>query len=210
MNENPQASGNIVWHAAAVTRSSREEMGGHRSVILWFTGLSGAGKSTLAHAVEERLHALGCRTFVLDGDNVRHGLCADLGFSTADRAENIRRIGEMSKLFIEAGVITLTAFISPFRSDRKRVRALVGTGDFLEIYCRCSIEVCEQRDVKGLYKRAREGEVKEFTGVSAPYEEPEQPELVVETGSDSLEACTEQVLEFLRERGVIRPLTGGL
>lgn len=210
MSDPPKAANNIVWHHATVTRSRRAEMSGHRSVILWFTGLSGAGKSTLAHLVEERLHKLGCRTFVLDGDNVRHGLCADLGFSAADRAENIRRIGEMSKLFIEAGVITLTAFISPFRSDRERVRALVETGDFLEIYCRCPIEVCEQRDVKGLYRRARAGEVQEFTGISAPYEEPEQPELVVETGRSSLEDCTEQVLAFLRERGIIQPLPGGL
>lgn len=201
---------NIVWHAATVTRSRRAEMSGHRSVILWFTGLSGAGKSTLAHAIEERLHRLGCRTFVLDGDNVRHGLCADLGFSAANRAENIRRIGEMSKLFIEAGVITLTAFISPFRSDRERVRALVEPGDFVEIYCRCPIQVCEQRDVKGLYKRARAGEIQEFTGITSPYEEPEQPDLVVETGRYSLEDCTDQLLTFLHERGIVHPLGSGL
>ena len=204
MNDLPRPSGNIVWHRATVTRARRAQMSGHGSVILWFTGLSGAGKSTLAHAVEERLHQLGCRTFVLDGDNVRHGLCADLGFSAADRTENIRRIGEVSKLFIEAGVITLTAFISPFRNDRKRVRALVAPGDFIEIYCRCALDVCEQRDVKGLYKRARAGEVLEFTGISAPYEEPENPELVVETDRYSLEECTAKVLELLRVRGIVR------
>lgn len=204
MNDLPRPSGNIVWHRATVTRARRAQMSGHGSVILWFTGLSGAGKSTLAHAVEERLHQLGCRTFVLDGDNVRHGLCADLGFSAADRTENIRRIGEVSKLFIEAGVITLTAFISPFRNDRKRVRALVAPGDFIEIYCRCALDVCEQRDVKGLYKRARAGEVLEFTGISAPYEEPENPELVVETDQYSVEECTAKVVELLRVRGIVR------
>lgn len=204
MSDLPKAAGNIVWHHATVTRSRREKMNGHGSVILWFTGFSGAGKSTLAHTVEEHLHGLGCRTFVLDGDNVRHGLCADLGFSVADRVENIRRIGEVSKLFVEAGIISLTAFISPFQSDRKRVRSLVPHGDFLEIYCRCSLEVCEQRDVKGLYKRARAGEILEFTGISSPYEEPENPELVVETDRFSLEACTAQVLAFLRLRGIVR------
>lgn len=194
---------NVVWHHATVTRARREAMNGHRSVILWFTGLSGAGKSTLAHAVEDKLHRLGCRTFVLDGDNVRHGLCSDLGFSLADRAENIRRVGEMAKLFVEAGVIALTAFISPLRADRERARLLVPHGDFLEIYCRCPIEVCEARDVKGLYRRARAAEIADFTGISSPYEEPINPELVVETGTQPLEACVEQVLTLLQERGVI-------
>lgn len=198
-----QKSSNVVWHHATVTRIRREELNGHHSVILWFTGLSGAGKSTLAHAVEEQLHQRGCRTFVFDGDNVRHGLCSDLGFSAEDREENIRRVGEMAKLFLEAGVISLTAFISPFRSDRERVRSLVPHGDFLEIYCRCPVEVCEARDVKGLYKRARAGEIKEFTGISSPYEEPEVPELVVDTGSLTLEESVDQVLELLEERGVI-------
>lgn len=204
MSDLPKAAGNIVWHHATVTRSRRAEMSGHGSVILWFTGFSGAGKSSLAHAVEEQLHLLGCRTFVLDGDNVRHGLCMDLGFSDTERVENIRRIGEVAKLFIEAGVIALTAFISPFRSDRKRVRSLVPHGEFLEIYCRCLLEVCEQRDVKGLYKRARAGEILGFTGISSPYEEPENPELVVETDRYSLEECTAQVLAFLRARGIVR------
>jgi len=198
-----EKSSNVVWHHATVTRKRREELNRHHSVILWFTGLSGAGKSTLAHAVEERLYQLGCRTFVFDGDNVRHGLCSDLGFSAKDRVENIRRVGEMAKLFLEAGVISLTAFISPFRSDRSRVRSLVPHGDFLEIYCRCSLEVCEQRDVKGLYKRARAGEIKDFTGISSPYEEPDDPELVVDTGAAPLSACVEQVIGLLLERGII-------
>lgn len=202
MNEQKKSS-NVVWHQATVTRKRREAANGHRSVILWFTGLSGAGKSTLAHAVEERLHQLGARTFVFDGDNVRHGLCSDLGFSDADRQENIRRIGEMSRLIIEAGVIALTAFISPFRADRDRVRVLADNGDFIEIYCRASVDECESRDVKGLYARARSGEIKAFTGISSPYEEPLNPELIVDTGSLSLDKCVEQVLAYLKEVGVI-------
>lgn len=194
---------NIRWHQALVNRQDRAKQNGHNSAILWFTGLSGAGKSTLAHAVEGRLHELGCRTFVFDGDNVRHGLCADLGFSSEHRAENIRRIGEMSKLFIEAGTIALTAFISPFRADRAKVRALVDEGDFLEIYCHCALEICEQRDVKGLYAKARQGQIKDFTGISSPYETPEEPELALDTGSLPLEECVEKVLELLKVRGVI-------
>lgn len=196
-------SSRVVWHHATVTRERREAMNGHRSVVLWFTGLSGAGKSSLAHAVEEELHQMGCRTFVFDGDNVRHGLCADLGFSALDRVENIRRAGEMAKLFIEAGVIALTAFISPFRSDRGRVRALVPHGDFLEIYCDCPLEVCERRDVKGLYQRARAGEIKDFTGISSPYEEPSNPELIVDTYHLSMEESVAKVMDLLRERGII-------
>jgi len=196
-------SSNVVWHHATVTRKRREELNGHGSVMLWFTGLSGAGKSTLAHAVEEHLYQEGCRTFTFDGDNVRHGLCSDLGFSPEDRVENIRRIGEMAKLFLEAGVVALTAFISPFRSDRAKVRSLVPHGEFFEIYCRCSLDVCESRDVKGLYKRARAGEIKNFTGISSPYEEPEDPELVIDTGTLSLDECVAKVVGLLRERGVI-------
>jgi adenylylsulfate kinase len=198
------SSSNTVWHHATVTRPRREVLHGHRSAVLWFTGLSGAGKSTLAHAVEESLHQQGCHTFVLDGDNVRHGLCSDLGFSLEDRSENIRRIGEATKLFAEAGVIVMTAFISPLSADRGMARGLFPHGDFLEIYCEASLEVCEQRDVKGLYQRARAGEVKEFTGISSPYEVPQNPELVVNTGELPLEACVEEVLAFLRQRGVLR------
>jgi len=196
-------SPNTVWHHATITRVRRQQQNGHKSAILWFTGLSGAGKSTLAHAVEEALHQQGCRTFVFDGDNVRHGLCSDLSFSEEARKENIRRVGEMSKLFLEAGVIALTAFISPYRSDRQKVRELVGPADFVEIYCRCSLEVCERRDVKGLYKRARHGEIKEFTGISSPYEEPVNPELIIDTGEASLETCVAQVIDYLGRNGYL-------
>lgn len=200
---NSAKNNNIQWHHATVTRPRREKMNEHRSVCLWFTGLSGAGKSTLAHAVEENLHSRGCRTYVFDGDNVRHGLCSDLGFSKEDRAENIRRIGEMAKLFVDAGVIAMTAFISPFRADRQRVRALLGDGDFIEIYCKCPIEICEQRDVKGHYRRARAGEIKEFTGISSPYEEPEKAELVIDTGTVPLDDCIEMIVCLLTERGIV-------
>ena len=200
-------SSNTTWHNATVTRERRESQNGHRSAILWFTGLSGSGKSTLAHTVEESLHQMGCRTFVFDGDNVRHGLCSDLGFTDQDRVENIRRIGEMSKLFVEAGVIAMTAFISPFRHDRERVRSMVPHGDFLEIYCKCPIEVCERRDVKGLYKRARAGEIANFTGISSPYEPPVDPELeVVTDGSIPVERLAEQVIATLQARGILKPL----
>lgn len=198
MNINP----NIKWHNAAVNRDLRQIQSGHQSVILWFTGLSGSGKSTLAHAVEKALFDLACRTFVFDGDNVRHGLCADLGFSTQDRQENIRRIGEMSKLFIEAGVIALTAFISPFKADRDRVRSLVAAGDFIEIYCRAPLEVCEQRDIKGLYAKARKGEISEFTGISSPYEVPGNPELVIDTGALPLHECVAQVMQYLVKHNI--------
>lgn len=199
MNTNP----NVVWHHATVTRARREKQNNHRGVIIWFTGLSGAGKSTLAHAVEERLHQMHCRTFVLDGDNVRQGLCSDLGFSDQNRMENIRRVGEVAKLFMEAGVIVLTAFISPFRADRERVREMVEDGDFIEIYCDCAIAVCESRDVKGLYKKARAGQILEFTGVTSPYETPVNSELTVNTGEIDLESCVQSVLEELSLRGVI-------
>lgn len=196
-----KTSPNAVWHLASVTRARRESQNTHKACVLWFTGLSGAGKSTLAHAIEERLHQMQCRTFVFDGDNVRHGLCGDLDFSDKDRVENIRRVGEMSKLFIEAGVIALTAFISPFKEDRRRVRALVGKTDFVEVYCKADLAVCEQRDVKGMYKRARTGEIKDFTGISSPYEEPVQADIVVDTGNDSLDGCIETVLLYLHSSG---------
>lgn len=199
---------NVVWHHSAVTRRDRERQNNHKSVILWFTGLSNSGKSTIAHAVEEKLFQLGCRTFVLDGDNVRHGLCYDLGFSWKDRVENIRRIGESAKLFLEAGVIALTAFISPFKSERERVRKEFAEGDFIEIFCNCSLEICEQRDVKGHYRRARIGEIKEFTGISSPYEEPLNPELVLDTASTSVEENVEVVAKFLRNRDIIRDQQG--
>jgi adenylylsulfate kinase len=196
-------STNVVWHHATVTRARREAQNGHRGSIIWFTGLSGSGKSTLAHAVEEALYQRGCHTFVLDGDNVRHGLCGDLGFSPAARVENIRRIGEVAKLFMEAGVIVLTAFISPFRADRERVRGMVDHGDFVEIFCNSPIEVCESRDVKGLYNKARAGQISEFTGISSPYEIPENPELTVNTGAEELNICVQQVIDMLMQRSIV-------
>ena len=197
------ASTNIVWHDASVTRADRARQRGHRSAILWFTGLSGSGKSTLANAVNAALFQQGLATYVLDGDNVRHGLCNDLGFSDADREENIRRIGEVAKLFLDAGVIVLTAFVSPFQADRDRARSLVAPGDFLEIHCAASLAVCEGRDPKGLYAKARAGVIKDFTGISSPYEAPQAPELAMQTGEQSLEACVEQVLSKLRAQGVV-------
>ena len=197
------ASSNVVWHQATVTRARREAQNGHRGAIIWFTGLSGSGKSTLAHAVEEALHQKGCRTFVMDGDNVRHGLCGDLGFSDVDRIENIRRVGEMSKLFMEAGIIVLTAFISPYRADRDRVRTMCAQGDFVEIYCDTALEVCEGRDVKGLYKKARAGLIPDFTGVSAPYEAPIDSELVVNTGEEEISESVFDVMNFLVRKSVI-------
>ncbi|WP_424945995.1 adenylyl-sulfate kinase [Candidatus Spongiihabitans sp.] len=199
-------SSNTVWHRATVTRRRRERQNGHRGVILWFTGLSGSGKSTLAHALEEELHQRGCRTFVCDGDNVRHGLCGDLGFSDEDRAENVRRIGQMAKLFVEGGVIALTAFISPFRVDRQRVRMMVDNSkDFIEVFCDCPLEICEQRDVKGLYQRARRGEIPDFTGISSPYETPQNADLIVKTSEYTVEQCVQKVLALLEERGVVAP-----
>ena len=192
-----------VWHAPTVLRSDREKLNGHKSAILWFTGLSGAGKSTLAHAVEEELHDRGVRTYVLDGDNVRRGLCKDLGFTDADRTENIRRIGEVGKLMMEAGLIVMTAFISPFRNDRQIVRELVGPGEFIEIYCDAPLEVCEGRDVKGLYKKARAGQIPEFTGISSPYEAPDRPEILLQTSVRSIEDCVAQMVDYLLDVKVI-------
>lgn len=199
-----QQSSNTVWHHATISRSDRERQHGHKSVILWFTGLSGSGKSTLAHVVEDQLYKMGISTFVLDGDNVRHGLCSDLGFSDDDRIENIRRIGELAKLMSESGIIVLTAFISPFKKDRSSARKLVPHGDFLEIYCKCPIETCETRDVKGLYKKARAGEIPFFTGIGSAYEEPEKPELVVNTKEQTLEESANSVIQLLRQRLVVK------
>ena len=202
-SEKETKSSDTVWHHATVSRQRRERLNAHRGAVVWFTGLSGSGKSTLAHEVEEQLHRLDARTFVFDGDNVRHGLCSDLGFSLEDRSENIRRIGEMAKLFVEAGVIALTAFISPLRSDRERLRQRIGESDFIEIYCHCPIEICESRDVKGLYRRARAGDIKDFTGISSPYEAPEQPDLLLDSGTQPLQECVERVIALLAQRGVI-------
>lgn len=194
---------NTVWHEPAIKRPQREALNGQRSCILWFTGLSGAGKSTLAHALEERLHETGKRTYVLDGDNIRKGLCGDLGFSDRDRTENIRRIGEVAKLMIDAGIIVMTAFISPFRADRMVARDLVGEGDFIEIFCDASLKVCEDRDVKGLYRKARAGEIPEFTGISSPYEEPLSPELTLSTDSSDVETCVDVIMDYLKTNGYV-------
>jgi adenylylsulfate kinase len=194
---------NVIWHHATVTRKRRNQLNKHKSLVVWFTGLSGAGKSTLAHAVEEELHQRGCCTFVLDGDNVRHGLNSNLDFSDIDRKENIRRIGEVTKLMIEAGVIILTAFISPFHEDRETVRNLIPHGEFIEIFCKASLNTCESRDVKGLYKRARAGEIKNYTGIDSPYEDPIKPELIVDTVKLNLVESVKIVLDLLRERSII-------
>ena len=198
-----QKATNIVWHQGAVTRDDRQKMNGHRGCIVWLTGLSGSGKSTIAVDLEKRLWERGVRTYILDSDNIRHGLNKNLGFSPADRTENIRRIGEVAKLFTDAGLVALTAFISPYRADRDQVRALMPAGDFVEVHVLCPVEVCEQRDVKGLYKKARAGEIKEFTGISAPYEEPLEPELAIDTSAQSVEASARQILQYLERKGVV-------
>ena len=196
-------SSNVIYHQASVTRKRRNKLNNHRSIVLWFTGLSGSGKSTLAHGLEEKLFQKGFRTFVLDGDNVRHGLNSNLDFSEKGRTENIRRISEVSKLMIESGLIVMTAFISPFNKDRDEARKLISSDDFIEIYCKASLETCEARDVKGLYKRARAGEIKNYTGIDSPYEKPENPELVIDTDQQSLEESMSNILDFLKSNGVI-------
>ena len=193
----------IIWHHSAVTRKLRNKQNNHKSVVLWFTGLSGSGKSTLAHALEEKLHQMGCRTVVLDGDNIRHGLCKDLDFSDKDRKENIRRISEVAKLFIESGVITLTAFISPFKEERDKVRRLLSDEDLIEIYVKCPISACEARDVKGMYKKAKANEIKDFTGIGSPYEAPESPGLIVDTDKETLNESVDKVLGVLINSGII-------
>jgi len=198
-----QKATNIVWHQGNVTRADREKINGHKACTVWLTGLSGSGKSTIAVDLEKRLWERGIRSYILDGDNIRHGLNKNLGFSPADRTENIRRIGEVAKLFTEAGVVALTAFISPYRADRDQVRVLMAAGDFVEVHVDCPVEVCEQRDVKGLYKKARAGEIKEFTGISAPYEAPTKPELTLNTAGQSVEASANQILAYLEKQGII-------
>jgi len=197
-------SANIIYHQASVTRNRRNKANQHQSIVIWFTGLSGSGKSTLAHVLEEKLFKENCSTYVLDGDNIRHGLNSNLDFSDNDRKENIRRIGEVSKLMLEAGVIVMTAFISPFRDDRSEVRKLIPKGDFIEIYCKASLEICEKRDVKGLYKRARAGEIKNYTGIDSPYEAPENPELIIDTDKESLEDSVSIIFSFLKSKGVFK------
>ena len=194
---------NIVWHAHTVTREEREKKFGHRGCTVWLTGLSGCGKSTLANALDDALWKRGIRSFVLDGDNVRHGLNRDLGFSPEDRTENIRRIGEVAKLFTDAGIVNVTAFISPYREDRDRARASQKEGDFIEVYVRASLEECERRDTKGLYAKARAGQIKEFTGISAPYEEPAAAELTVETEGRSVQESLDDILNYLEAKGYL-------
>lgn len=200
---NTHKSENIHWHHGNITRKDRERARGQRGATLWLTGLSGSGKSTVSVRLEEKLYELGHTTYILDGDNVRHGLNRDLGFSPADRTENIRRIGEVAKLFTDAGVLVMTAFISPYRADRDQVRKINAQGDFIEIYVDAPLEVCESRDPKGLYKKARAGQIPEFTGISAPYEAPEAPELVVETGKYDLDTCCDQIIAYLRSNGYL-------
>lgn len=198
-----QKATNVTWHDHSVTRDERCKLMGHKGCILWFTGLSACGKSTIANAVDRKLHDAGVHTFVLDGDNIRMGLNKNLGFSAEDRAENIRRIGEVAKLFADAAVITATAFISPYRADRDKVRALMGQGGFIEVYVNASLETCEARDPKGLYKKARAGEIKSFTGISDPYEAPEKPELVLDSNTKGIDELSNEVIAYLKSNGYL-------
>jgi adenylylsulfate kinase len=200
---NRPKSRNITWHHPIIIREDRERLLGQKGFTLWFTGLSRSGKSTLATELENRLYERGYVTFVLDGDNIRHGLNRDLGFSPEDREENIRRIGEVAHLFSQAGIINMTAFISPYRADRKKARELANEGEFIEIFCRCSLEACEKRDHKGLYEKARAGEVREFTGISAPYEEPESPEITLDTDKEPIREGVEKIISYLQKNGLI-------
>ncbi|WP_428943903.1 adenylyl-sulfate kinase [Pantoea sp. FN060301] len=193
---------NVVWHSHAVTRAEREAQHGHQGVLLWFTGLSGSGKSTVAGALEQGLHRAGVSTYLLDGDNVRHGLCRDLGFSDADRKENIRRVGEVAKLMVDAGLVVLSAFISPHRAEREMVRDLLGEGRFIEIFVDTPLAICEARDPKGLYKKARAGELRNFTGIDAVYEAPERAEIVL-NGEETVDALCEKIAAVLRSRQII-------
>ncbi|ARB36485.1 MULTISPECIES: adenylyl-sulfate kinase [Bacillus] len=199
MTHNP----NIIWHPAAISKSDRQSLNGHKSCVLWFTGLSGSGKSVLANAVDEKLYRKGIQSYVLDGDNIRHGLNKDLGFQTGDRIENIRRIGEVAKLFVDSGQMILTAFISPFREDRDMVRALFPKGEFFEIYVKCPLHVCEQRDPKGLYKKARNGKIKHFTGIDSPYEAPLSPDFIIESDQTSISDGADLIINALQNRGII-------
>ena len=193
----------VYWNKSKVSRHDRQQKNKHKSFVLWFTGLSGAGKSTLANAIEKKLFDSDHNVIVLDGDNVRHGLCSDLGFNEVDRNENMRRIGEVAKLFNEAGTIVIAAFISPYLQDRENIRSRLPHGDFLEVYCECDLETCEARDPKGLYARARKGEIENFTGISAPYEEPIKPDIIVNTGKQTLEQEVEIILNTLQQKNLI-------
>ncbi len=196
-------STNVVWSDTSITKERRNLLNNQHSSILWFTGLSGSGKSTISDALEEYLHDMSIRTYILDGDNIRHGLNGDLGFSEVDRKENIRRIGEVGKLFVDAGVMVLTSFISPFREDRDFVRSIVGEREFVEIYIKCPLEVCEERDIKGLYAKARRGEIKEFTGIDSPYEEPVDPEIIIDASKLTVDEAVTQITQYLVHNGYI-------
>lgn len=198
-----QKATNVTWHEHRVSSADRQKLNGHKVAVLWFTGLSAAGKSTVANTVDHKLHARGIHTYILDGDNIRMGLNKNLGFSAEDRTENIRRIGEVAKLFADAGVIALTAFISPFKADRDQVRALFKNGEFHEIYVNASLETCEKRDPKGLYKKARAGEMKNFTGIDSPYEAPENPELVLDANNRSIDELADDVIAYLASKGLL-------
>jgi adenylylsulfate kinase len=201
MTENK--SSNITWHTGKISRQDRKELMQQTGVTIWLTGLSGSGKSTIAVELEHALIENNHQAYILDGDNVRHGLNSNLGFSPEDRTENIRRIGEVAKLFTDANIITITAFISPYKADRDEARKVQEDGEFIEVYVKCPLEVCEERDVKGLYKKARAGEIKEFTGISAPYEEPDKAELVIDSSELSVEESTRTILAYLEEKGYI-------
>lgn len=192
-------STNITWHDSEVTKAERQERNGHKSVVIWFTGLSGSGKSTVSVALEKALFEQKITSYRLDGDNIRHGLNKNLGFSPEDRKENIRRIGEVGKLMVDVGVVTMTAFISPYEEDRNIVRDILEDGEFIEVYTKCSLDECEARDPKGLYKKARSGEIKEFTGINAPYEEPSNPEIIIDTEQHSVEEAVEEIVAYLKE-----------
>jgi len=199
-----QKATNITWHHGALTKEDRENYLNQKGIVIWYTGLPSSGKSTIAHAVEDELFRRGHLSYVLDGDNIRHGLNKNLGFSPEDREENIRRIGEVAKLFAQAGLITMTAFISPYRKDRDRARSLLEDGEFIEVFVKVSLEAAEKRDPKGLYKKARAGEIKEFTGISAPYEEPLHPELVIDTDELDLEESKNMIIRYLEEKNIIK------
>jgi adenylylsulfate kinase len=203
MNDKLEEKNNVTWFNGYLSREDREKLHGHKGAVIWFTGLSASGKSTIARHLEKMLYNMGCSTYVFDGDNVRHGLCGDLGFSPEDREENIRRIGEMVNLYVDAGIIGIAAFISPYRKDRESIRELVGRDRFMEIYIECPVDVCSARDQKGIYEKARAGVIKDFTGISAPYEPPENPAMVIHSDQEDAMAASQRVLDLIKKRQII-------
>jgi adenylylsulfate kinase len=200
---NKENHNNLTWYKKYINRDQRERLHGHKGVAIWFTGLSASGKSTIAHLVEKRLYQQGCTTYSLDGDNVRYGLCSDLSFSPEDRKENVRRISEMVKLFVDAGLIVLTAFISPFKKDREKVKTLLGQENIIEVYIDCPVDVCAQRDKKGIYEKAKAGIIKEFTGISSPYEPPDRPDLIIHSDQMKADEAAQKVMEVIQSRGIL-------